>query len=251
MEDLRIVTINVWSGLDYQGVFRMGEYEPAARRAARFGALVQQLRELDPDLVFIQEANPLPAYARRLAHATGLEEVHQVVNAGLRVGPVGIPWNLREGLTVLARAELEPRKYAAWKLSGGPGLHGEWVTLHWSETVYALVVGLNLAGRPAFAVNVHLTWSLPRYPGLDVLMEHLPERVRTDKFRALAQAWCRERDRRRARELRTLLERLRTLPEHTFLMVAGDFNAEPEAPEIRAFLQAGSFLDVVPEPAPH
>jgi hypothetical protein len=40
---LRILTVNVWTGLDYIGIFRMGEYEPRERRDARFLALVTQL----------------------------------------------------------------------------------------------------------------------------------------------------------------------------------------------------------------
>ena len=33
---LRILTINAWSGLDYEGFASFGEYEPKTRREARF-----------------------------------------------------------------------------------------------------------------------------------------------------------------------------------------------------------------------
>ena len=35
-EPLKVVTINVWSGLDYIGNFKMGEYESQAVREQRY-----------------------------------------------------------------------------------------------------------------------------------------------------------------------------------------------------------------------
>jgi hypothetical protein len=66
-ETIRMVTINVWSGLDYRGYFKMGEYEDAAIRKQRHEVLIEQLRELAPDVVALNEANQLPGYVRQLA----------------------------------------------------------------------------------------------------------------------------------------------------------------------------------------
>ena len=63
---LRFLTINVWSGLDYEGFFKYGEYESKLRRGQRFDLLLTQIRELDPDVIFLQEANPVGRYARPL-----------------------------------------------------------------------------------------------------------------------------------------------------------------------------------------
>ena len=60
---LRILTINVWSGVDYRGTLRFGEYESRARRELRFRSLVQQIEELSPDVIFVQEANTVARYA--------------------------------------------------------------------------------------------------------------------------------------------------------------------------------------------
>lgn len=88
---LRVLTVNVWSGLDYSGFFRMGEYETKRRREARFRSLLAQVERLSPDVILVQEANPVGRYTARLAAALSMDEVHQVVNGGLKVGPFGFP----------------------------------------------------------------------------------------------------------------------------------------------------------------
>ena len=63
--EIRILTINVWSGLTYKGFFKMGEYQDNPEK--RYELLVSEIRKLTPDIIAIQEANPLPRYAKRLA----------------------------------------------------------------------------------------------------------------------------------------------------------------------------------------
>jgi len=119
MNPLRLLTLNVWSGLDYQGLFRMGEYETAPERQARYGALVASLKALSPDVIAVNEANPLPSYLRRLAADLGYEQIHFPALAGVRLGPLGLPVNLREGDGLLARRELGLRFTGRRRLSGG------------------------------------------------------------------------------------------------------------------------------------
>ncbi len=87
---LRIVTINVWSGLDYHGTLNFGEYESAERRDFRFQFLARQLKELKPDIIFVQEANPVGKYSSALADSLDFDEVHQVCNAGLKILGFGL-----------------------------------------------------------------------------------------------------------------------------------------------------------------
>ena len=63
--ELRLMTINVWSGLDYKGTLSMGEYESGDVREKRFRALAAEIRRLSPDIIGIYEANPLPDYDPR------------------------------------------------------------------------------------------------------------------------------------------------------------------------------------------
>lgn len=103
---LKMVTINVWSGLDYKGTLKMGEYETPEVREARYQALLAELKKLSPDVVGLNEANFLPDYAKRLAADLGFDYLHHVGVSGVRIGRVGLPWNLREGDAILARKEL-------------------------------------------------------------------------------------------------------------------------------------------------
>ncbi len=48
---LKVLDINVWSGLDYIGTLTMGEYESAAVREKRFQALVQQIKVMESRVV--------------------------------------------------------------------------------------------------------------------------------------------------------------------------------------------------------
>ena len=115
-ESLRVLTINVWSGLDYRGLLSCGEYESPLRREARFQLLVREIKALDPDLIFVQEANgrPLQPYCSRLARFLGYDEIHQICLAGIKLGYVGIPANLNEGNGILAKPSLDLEKIDEW-----------------------------------------------------------------------------------------------------------------------------------------
>jgi hypothetical protein len=116
---LRILDINVWSGLNYQGNLTMGEYESQAVREKRYRALVTQIKQLDPDVVGIHEANKLPGYARRLAAETGYKAFYHLGLGGVRLGPIGLPWNLREGDAILVKPAWQPEFVGRRQLSGG------------------------------------------------------------------------------------------------------------------------------------
>ena len=241
---LRVLTINVWSGVDYRGVLRFGEYETAERRAERFHALVRQIKEIAPDVVFVQEANPVARYAARLAEALSFDQVHQVVNAGIKFGPFGLPANFKEGIAILARPSLRLQKHDVWKLSGPFGVHGDAITIHLSEVVHSLVGRVFLNDTPVYLVNVHLVSSPPDDArAAEVLENMLDEGLLTSgRVQVVRNRW-QKRTERRMLEVQRLLERLAQLPSGSPVVVAGDFNADPDSPEIHYFLDAGGFVD--------
>lgn len=134
---LRILTINVWSGVDYVGFFRFGEYESAERRELRFQSLLTQIKALNPDVIFIQEANPVAKFASRLADSLSFDEIHHVCNGGIKPAFFGIPVNFKEGIAILARPSLNLEKFDVWKLSGSFGLYGDVVTVHLDELIFS------------------------------------------------------------------------------------------------------------------
>ena len=64
-DEIVIVNYNVWSGIDGKGLIKMGEFESAKGRSARYKILLDGLANTSPDIIGIQEANKLPGFARR------------------------------------------------------------------------------------------------------------------------------------------------------------------------------------------
>lgn len=241
---MKILTVNGWSGLDYNGLVKMGEYESSIQRKARFHSLVTQLRNLSPDVIFVQEANPAGSYAADLASALAMVEIHQIVNGGIKAGPLGIPINLKEGLVILAKPELELRKVDSWKLSGSKGIHSDILTLHFDEAVMALVGRINAGGHDFYLVNVHLV-AAPKIPNnlTDFKKSVLAGGEMGDTaFDKALELWQR-RQQRRMGEIETLLANLQRLPSGAPCVVGGDFNADPDSMEMKVFRDRSGFTE--------
>ena len=243
---LRLLTLNVWSGLDYIGTAKMGYYEPAARREARFAALVAQAKALDPDVIFLQEVNFAGAYARRLAAALGMTEIHQVVNGGIKIGPLGLPSNLKEGNAILAKPGLGLRRHADWKLSGPFGLYGDTLTIHFSEAIFALAGRIVAGETPVYLVNVHFVASPPDDEASLRRLRDLPDgRSITDADFAQALTEVKERAKRRQSEADLLVKEIRTLPTGAPVVIAGDFNDTESSPAVLRFVDGVQAIDTL------
>lgn len=242
---MKVLTINVWSGLDYNGFFRLGDYEQAGDREARFRSLVAQVKKLDPDIIFIQEANPAGKYAAKLAGKLSMEEIHQVVNAGVKVGPVGSPFNLKEGLAILAKPGLSLGKMGYWKLYGAPGIHNDILSFQLEEVVLVLTGRISFREEIVTLVNVHLA-AAPKVPD-DV--EGFKKKVLAageideDSFNKGLKVW-KERESRRMVEVKKLLVHLEKECSSGPCIVAGDFNTGPETEEMMLFRDKGGFTDM-------
>lgn len=241
---LRILTINVWSGLDYRGAWRVGEYESAERREIRFQLLIMQIRKLNPDVIVLQEANPVARFAGRLADSLSYDEIHQVCNAGIRIGGIGIPSNLAEGVAILSRRSLNLRRADVWKLSGSPGLYGDVFSFHLDESIFALVGKVTVDRTPVIIVGVHLVAAPPVDSALQVEFMDLcsKEGIATAEYNSVLDKW-REGAARQKNEVARLLTHLKEFPGDTPVVVAGDFNATPDSPPIGDFLREGKFWD--------
>lgn len=211
-DTLRVVAINVWSGLDYRGTLAMGEYETDERREARYRALLAQLRGLDPDVVSVHEANPLPRYVDRLAADLGFDAVQHTGLGGVRIGPVGLPWNLREGDAILARPSLGLRDEGRRRLSGG--YVGSFFAFHFTDATQVLAASIRANGRRVHVLATH--WHAGEAPA--------------------DSAW-------RAEEAERTLAFVERVAGDGPVILLGDFNATVDAPEVRRLLDAG-FVDV-------
>ena len=243
---MKVLTINVWSGLDYNGTFKMGEYESRQVRESRFSSLVAQVEQLSPDVIFVQEANPVGKYAAKLASSLSMDEIHQVVNAGFKVGSLGIPSNMSEGIAILVKPELSLQKTGTWKLSGPKGVHSDLLSVHFSEVVLALACRIETEGQEIVLVNVHLV-AAPRIPvDMTTLLDDLSSKGELTKAgqKEGIDQWHR-REEGRMEEVKKLTMKLESACSGVPCIVAGDFNAEPGSAEIRFFEEQCGFIDVL------
>lgn len=239
-QTLKVVTVNVWSGLDYRGVWRVGEYETADQREQRFQLLADELRSLDADVIALQEANPSGAFAGRLAELLDREYIHQRVNAGIKAGRIGIPVNLNEGIALLARKGLRLTREDVWDLSGTFGVFGNIGSLHFSEQNIALVGRIMVGDRPILVINTHLSAAVPES---DTVL-HIVSRLTDDpEIRERAIRDVRSGARSRMLQVERLMERIRQVPSGLPVIVLGDLNADADAPEIRYIVDSMQFTD--------
>ena len=242
---LRLLTINVWSGLDYKGSLRFGEYESRRQRRARYHSLLAQIRGQNPDIIFLQEVNPAAGFSARLARDLGFSRCHQVCIGGIKLGPLGIPSNCKEGNAILARKSLRLQKVEDWKLSGSFGLFGDALTIHFDQAIFAQWARIFVDDRPIHLVNVHLV-AVPSGadPALAVdweamrLQKGMPEK----EYLQALQQWRRNQGRQKI-ELQRLVTHLKKFSPAIPLIVGGDFNIPDTSPLISEFQAAAGLQD--------
>jgi len=239
---LKILDINVWSGLDYKGIVKMGEYESPAQREKRYQALVQQLKALDPDIIGAHELNRLPHYARRLAADIGYDLFFHPGLGGLRVGCIGLPWNLREGDGLFIKKQYQAEFAGRKQLSGG--YVGRWLSCHFSDATQIIAVKLLLGDSPLYLFATHWHASLDADPRAIEQLRALYVRGNYS-----TQAYLRVIDRIdqglqwRLSEARQTIAFIRQTAGHNPFILMGDFNARASACEIKTLTAAG-MIDV-------
>ena len=231
---LKIITINIWSGSDYHGTTKFGMWENPAQREQRYKLLVKELKSAKLDVIFIQEANPVDRYTRRLAQDLNMSQIHQICIAGIKLLGLGIPWGFKEGNAILARKNLQLGKLEDWKLSGSPGLYSDNFSFQLDETVSALLGQIIVQGKLVNLLCVHLS-AAPENDAVlqDSLNQQLTKGTLTQKeYQSIQQHWKRGIE-RRDKETTLLLKKIKHLPKNIPLIVGGDFNSSPESKVIR------------------
>ena len=242
-ETITVATVNAWSGLTYQGLLGVGEYEDTATRSFRFDLLANGLLELRPDVVALQEANPLPWYAEKISAVLPTYDVlSRVRQAGVRIGPVGLPANLREGEVILAHPARMIEHGIARQLVG-PGAG--------NVAAFQLGTGSHLFGAQIRAggrtVHVFTTrWTPSPQADRGRLVElvdgyaagQMPGSELTSMVsRAVAGA------ERRKREARETVAHINEVAGRQPVILMGSFFALPTSEEIRILREAG-FVDI-------
>ncbi|MCZ7583842.1 MAG: endonuclease/exonuclease/phosphatase family protein [Deltaproteobacteria bacterium] len=235
---LKVLTYNVWHGLNPTGLIRFSEYETAEERDTRYRHFLDQVRRLDPDVLLLQETNPAPVFTARLARDLGYDRVFSLDNGGLRVGSVGLPTNLRSGLAILARKDLRMEDRDKRKLSGPPGFTNRWLCFQLAEFRYGLAAKIHAGNREILILNTHLHHGIVLSDKLRRVIDGMVEEgvITRDRADEIAAALA-ESTARRLTEIDTLMN---FADEHgartTPVIMGGDFNAEPETQEIQTVL---------------
>lgn len=235
------MTINVWSGLTYEGSLSMARHADDDPEH-RYGLLVAGLREVDPDIIALQEANPLPDYAERLAADLGCLVAYRVALGGIRLGPVGLPDNLREGGAILVRKDWTLTDLGREHL-GGCGVATNFFCFHFSELTQAILGRVVMNGKPLYIYAVHLYSSPFRPSALDASLESLRSDWPPEEIEAARRAAEADMERRK-RDIARLVEFIEeTLPPGMPAIILGDFNTTPESGELDALLANGAWVD--------
>lgn len=247
MACIKLFTLNVWSGFRYNGLIRFEEYEAKATREQRFRGLCAVLREEQPDILFLNEANPLFPYGNRLAGELHYVPLGHMGVAGLRAGKLGFPLNLREGDLILARPSLSPVPIGQKHL-GGKGYCGNFFSCHFDNLTQAVLARCMLPdGRPLYVCVTH--W----VAGPAITAENrakLPLLAKEWGFPqdqiAQAEKKMNEMGRCKRTEAARLCDWLAEIvPPDAPLVIAGDFNAEAGWPELEVLRKHG-FARLVP-----
>ena len=236
----KVLTYNALHGLA-TGKFGVSPGETPEQNENRFQLLMAQLAQERPDVVFLQEVNPLPQRAERYVIALkerGLDytQVHQVDACGMRASEsAALFTELNNGLAILAKRELGLQKLMGLKLSGDLGRCQSTAGFQLGELRYGLIAEIRIPGsRERFLVaSTHL------HSGFETgnqFLEALADLHRAGRLKRYPSVkWDVDQSRlRRIGEIDLLIRTLNKLNNdrsYSGMMIAGDLNFELDFPE--------------------
>ena len=239
-DSFTIVSYNAWHGLD-AGEFWVTSSESPEQNASRLRFQVELIVKADPDVVLLQEVNPLPQRAEEYVASLkkfGLDytNVHQVDACGIRLSEnrALIP-GLNNGLAILAKKELQLKKIKGLKLSGDVGACEDTSGMQLGELRYGLIAEITLpeTSDKYLITSLHLHSGFETGQGFLQKLASLHEEGRFDRYPWFK--WEIDKVRlRRIGEISTLMRELLKLNQdgtYSGMALGGDFNFEPDFPE--------------------
>lgn len=244
----KILTYNIWHGL-HVGPYWVRLEETPDQHKARFNLQIRQIAEEAPDLIFLQEVNPLPKQATRFINAlqqAGFEytEIHQVDACGLRASQsVALMPDLNNGLVILAKPYLNLKKIEAVKILGTFGMCRSIRGFQLEELRYALIGEIIWPGTQ----NKYLVVNVHKHSGLESSLEFLSKLKAVHaqeellNYKAIKKK-LKEPVTKRKEGLAILnaaLHKLRRTGQYEGVVLAGDFNFEPNSREYQKVIRSG------------
>lgn len=246
---IRVLTLNAWTGHVPKSAFKVHRLEPVGHKERRTDALVEEVRELSPDVIFLQECLPQPSFTDALARALDYDHVSKVCNSGVRVFGVGLPAGIThgEGVSILAKRGLGLRLVAVRRLSG-VGFANPKVALQFGQLRFAIAAEISVEGRGVALINTHLRYAYPGFETFERAWRELSSRgaLRGDPSRTL-QSLVRSNIKVRDDELWRLADLVRRFTHQGVPAVIGaDFNLDHDSVQMLRFGSELGLVNVLP-----
>ena len=237
--------MNLWHGLTPSSLLLFEKLEPEARRRIREKMQVRLISDLDPDIAFFQEVNPITTRFHELCTELGRLGLSQPDLVGVKLLGFGLPVHLFSGLAILAKSEWPLKLVSAVRLSGQNSVVNRFVSFQLKEERFALFIETTWPGiGKVLLVNTHLHHGLEATEPFEKKLAQVMEEL---NLSSSLRSEIRERlfaaNERRTGEMRTLLRFLeRIQSKYQMVVIGGDFNCEPEG-EIGQQLRELGFSD--------
>lgn len=239
--------MNLWHGLSPSSVLSFERLEPNPRLEIRMKLQVDLLKQVDPDIAFFQELNPITTRFQQLCRELGRQGVSQPDLVGTKIFGWGFPAHLFSGLAILGKPTLPIDLIEAVRLSGGQGrsfVH-KWASFQLQEERFAVFAETTQRGvGRVLLINTHLHHGLE---ATEAFLEKLKKAMDECELSTSARSEIRERlfagNERRDREMSILLRELEKLhSQYDLVVLGGDFNCEPEG-DVGQKLRDLGFID--------
>ncbi len=245
---LRVLTLNIWHGLDGNSSVNMGPLEPPGRREQRLEATIDALKTSGAHLICLQEVNPVPQLSSRLSTDLSLDQIHTIDNSGIRIGKWGLPPPLFCGITTLAHPSLYLSKVGAYQLSGPRVSYASDLFCFRIKETRMVVFGVlqETPWGPTLIGNYHLHHGIELTSDLKSKLNELYNKKIISEIELKgAFEFCYAARERRLRELDEMKKKLDALTSELGvqnILLAGDLNCSDESLEWKKVISWG-FID--------
>ena len=244
-KDITLANMNVWFGLDCRGIIKFGEYESSRIRTARFNQLTAKFKDQQPDVIAIQEANPLPKYVNRLGGALDYDFTWNITNSGIKFMGYGIPVNFSAGNAVLAKKGYNLQYLGKRRLSGR-GIQTKHLSIHFKELRDVIAARVNIRGKSLIIFNTQthfsVVWNNTWEKALTAMIADYDLSAKAKKN---LMASIHKSNTRRRHEIARLIDFVRetTRKHNDPFAIMGDFNATVDSAEMIQLFSEFDLLD--------
>ena len=224
---MKILTYNLWHGLDGIGTWFFGFVENAKQRKIRRAIQIENIRKLNPDICFFQELNPLLPGVQYFAKELSKNHIEQLDLSGIKLFGFGPPFNLQSGQAILVNSETSINKINGFQMSGSGSANNNFSSFQLSENRYALIGEIfHPEWNKILLVNVHTHHGNEFEPSWKAELLEWSKKKKWDqeKLEKILNE-LKSGDMRRLDEVNNLLNYLNSINgSYDLTILAGDFN---------------------------